>query len=71
MGCSHFLFPIATFDVIVIWIKSMKLCYIEALIDAAGDGLNFSNKLVLNVLQVVTVIRSYQIDGQTQVAKTP
>lgn len=49
----------------------MKLCHIQALINAAGDRLNFSNQLILNVLQVVAVIWSYQIDGQAQVSKTP
>lgn len=72
--CSQFLDFGSTFDaiiiLIIIWVNRVKLCHIQALIDAAWDGLNFSNQLILDVLQVVAVITGYQIDGQTQVTKT-
>lgn len=55
-GCSQFLVFGSAFDAIIIWVNGVKLCHIQALINAAGDRLNFSNQLILNVLQVVAVI---------------
>lgn len=56
--CSQFLvFDSAVVVVVIIgiWVNRVKLCHIQTLIDAAGDGLNVSDKLILNVLQVVAV----------------
>lgn len=52
-------------------VNRVKLCNIQALVNAAGYGLNVSNQLVLNILQIVAIIWSYEVDSQTQVTKTP
>lgn len=49
----------------------MELCHVQALVDAAGDGLNVGHQLVLDGLQVEAVLRGDQVDGQTQVTKPP
>lgn len=53
-GCSQFLILAFAFDaiviIIIIRVNRVKLCHIQALIDAAGNRLNFSNQLLLNVL---------------------
>ena len=61
----------SAFDTIISWVNRVKLCHIEALIDAAGDRVNFSNQLILDVLQIITVIWSDEIDGKTKVTKAP
>lgn len=37
-------------------VNRVKLCNIQALVNAAGYGLNVSNQLVLNILQIVAII---------------
>lgn len=49
----------------------MVLGHVEALVDAAGDGLDVGHQLLLDGLQVEAVLRGDQVDGQTQVAKPP
>lgn len=61
----------SAFDTIISWVNRVKLCHIEALIDAAGDRVNFGNQLILDVLQIITVIWSDEIDGKTKVTKAP
>lgn len=52
-GCSQFLVSV---NAIIIWVNRVKLCHIQALVNAAGDGLDVSNQLILNIFQVVAVI---------------
>lgn len=55
--CSQLCILSFTFgSIIIIRVNRVKLGHIEALINAARDGLDFGNQLLLNVLQVVTVI---------------
>ena len=48
----------------------MVLCHIQALVDAARDGLYLSPQLLFDALQVKAVVVGDQVDGQTQVSKT-
>lgn len=47
------------------------LRHVQALVDAARDGLDLRHQLVLDGFQVEAVLRSDQVDSQTQVTKTP
>lgn len=49
----------------------VELGHVEALIDAAWDGLDVGHQLLLDGLQVEAVLRGDQVDGQTQVAEPP
>ena len=70
-GCSQFpVFRSLFFIIIIVWVNRVKLCHIQALIDAAGDGLYVSDQLILCILQVVAIFWSDQIDSQTQVTKS-
>lgn len=58
-GGSHFfVFGTVVFAIIIIiiWVDRVKLCHIQALVNAPRDGLDVSNQLILNVLQVVAVL---------------
>lgn len=46
------------------------LVYVEALVDARRDCLDFSAKISLNVVQVESIIPVDQVNGQTQVTVT-
>lgn len=53
---SQFLAFCASFVVVLcIWVNRVKLGHIQALVNATGDGLNVSDQLILNVLQVVAI----------------
>lgn len=49
----------------------VELGHVEALVDAAGDGLDVGHQLVLDGLQVEAVLGGDQVDGQAQVTKAP
>ena len=49
---------------------AVVLCHIQALVDAARDGLYLSPQLLFDALQVKAVVVGDQVDGQTQVSKT-
>lgn len=50
-------------------VHRVKLCHIQALIDAARNGLYVRHQLVLNGLQVKTILSGNEIDCQTQMSK--
>lgn len=47
------------------------LGHVEALVDAAGNGLDVGHQLILNGLQVEAVVRRDQVNGQAQVSEPP
>ena len=49
----------------------MELGHVQALVDAAGDGLDVGHQLVLDGLQVKAILRGDQVDGQAKVTKPP
>lgn len=49
----------------------MELSHVQALIDAARDGLDVGDQLLLDGLQVEPVVRRDEVDGQAQVTEPP
>lgn len=49
----------------------VELGHVEALVDAAGDGLDVGHQLVLDGFQVEAVLWCDQVDGQAQVTEPP
>lgn len=45
----------------------VKFCNIQTLVNAAGNGLDVSDQLVLDALQVETIFCGDQVNSQTQV----
>lgn len=43
---------------------------VETLVDNRGDGLDFSSKLLLDLVKVETIFIGDQVNGQTQVTET-
>lgn len=50
---------------------AVELGHVQALIDAAGNGLDVGDQLLLDGLQVEPVVRCDEIDGQAQVTEPP
>lgn len=59
LGPSEVLLHHFSFAVLIPWVDRVKLGHVQALVNAARDGLDFSDQLLLNVLQVVTIFWSY------------
>lgn len=49
----------------------VELSHVEALVDAAWNGLDVGHQLVFDGLQVESVLWCDQVDGQAQVTKPP
>lgn len=50
---------------------AVELGHVQALIDAARDGLDVGDQLLLDGLQVEPVVRGDEVDGQAQVTEPP
>lgn len=47
----------------------MVFCHIQALVNVAWYGFNFSSQLLLNTFQVESIIIGDQVDGQAKMTK--
>ena len=56
---------------LTVWVGGVELGHVQALVDAAGDGLEIGHQLVLDGLQVKAVLRGDQVNGQAQMTKPP
>lgn len=56
---------------VTVWARRVVLGHIEALIDAAGNGLDVCHQLVFDGLQVEAIFWRDQVYGQAQVTKPP
>lgn len=56
---------------LAVGVGGVELGHVQALVDAAGNGLDVGHQLVFNGLQVEAVLRGDQVDGQAEVTKPP